>query len=200
MGSENDIGMIDSVTNSTNTHFLADCWSVLALFLIPIGGGIPGGVLLAKSKGLHWGMTALIYLVSDIILAMIFEPLMLGVIHLGRKSTQLTKVLASMKASVKKTSANYGTDLGPMALILLAFGADPMTGRSAAVAAGYGFVWGWTFAIAGDMIFFTLLMASTLWLNGILGDGTWTTVIILAVMFIVPALIRKWRASRVPAS
>jgi hypothetical protein len=43
------------------------------------------------------------------------------------------------------------------------------------------------------MIYFTLLMVSTLWLNGILGDGTLTTIIIMVLMMVVPGLLRKAR-------
>ena len=43
---------------------------VLMLFLIPIGGGIPAGVLLAQTKGLAWPVTAGLYLVSDVMLAL----------------------------------------------------------------------------------------------------------------------------------
>ena len=88
---------------------------------------------------------------------------------------------------------HYGTPLGPLALILFSFGSDPMTGRTVAVAAGHGFVKGWTFAIIGDLFYFSLLMVSTLWLNDVLGDGTWATVIILVLMVAVPILIRKLR-------
>jgi low temperature requirement protein LtrA len=46
-------------------------------------------------------------------------------------------------------------------------------------------------AILGDMLFFALLMASTLWLHGILGDGTWATVAIMVVMIGVPYVIKR---------
>jgi hypothetical protein len=95
---------------------------------------------------------------------------------------------------VDKSIAHYGNKTGPLALIMIAFTVDPMTGRAAAIAAGHGFVTGWMVAIAGDMIYFTLLMVSTLWLNSILGDGTWTVIIILLVMMIVPVVIRKLRS------
>ena len=77
---------------------------------------------------------------------------------------------------------------------MISFGVDPMTGRAAALGAGYGFIGGWLIAIAGDMIFFVILMVSTLWLNSVLGDGTWAAVIIMAVMFGVPMLWRWFRA------
>lgn len=45
---------------------------VLMLFLIPVGGGIPAGVLLARTMGLRWPVTAGLYFVSDLILALAF--------------------------------------------------------------------------------------------------------------------------------
>ena len=50
--------------------------SVLMLFLIPVGGGIPAGVLIARDKGLVWPVTAGLYLFSDILLARAFEPIL----------------------------------------------------------------------------------------------------------------------------
>ena len=83
---------------------------------------------------------------------------------------------------------------GPLGLILVAFTVDPMTGRAAAAAAGHGFVGGWAIAIAGDMLYFTVLMASTIWLHGILGDERLTVGAVLLLMIVVPVLVRRWRA------
>lgn len=171
---------------------MTNAWSVLRLFLIPIGGGIPAGVLLARDLGFAWQVTAILYLISDIILACIFEPLLLLFISLSKRSSRLSRVGQLFKESMKKTISRYGTG-GAFTLIMISFGVDPMTGRSAAVAAGHGFVMGWIFAIAGDMLYFGILMISTLWLDGMLGDGTWTTIIILALMMIVPWVIRRVR-------
>ena len=168
-------------------------WDVLVLFLIPIGGGIPGGVLLARSKGFDWPIMMILYLISDIILALVFEPVLILFIKAGKKIPSLAKISATLKQMVQKTIAYYGHSTGAFALIMISFGSDPMTGRSVAIAAGHGFVTGWMIAIAGDMIYFTLLMVSTLWLNNILGDGTITMLIILALMIVLPALIRGLR-------
>jgi hypothetical protein len=175
---------------------MRDALEVLSLFIIPIGGGIPAGVLLAKSRGIHWGMTTLIYLVSDLLLAIVFEPIMLGLIAGSRRFPVLAKVKEVLKQSVVRSVSAYGTKLGPLALVLIAFGVDPMTGRAAAAVSGHGFLTGWMIAITGDLIYFGVLMASTLWLNHILGDGTWTTIIILALMMGVPVLVRKIKESR----
>ena len=58
------------------SHTLASSFSVLELFVIPVGGGIPAGVLLARNQGLAWPVMAVLYLISDVILALAFEPLL----------------------------------------------------------------------------------------------------------------------------
>lgn len=170
---------------------LANLWAVLLIFLIPFGGGIPAGVMLAQSRGIDWPVMMLLYFISDVILACAFEPILMLFIKLGRKNHFLTRISEIMKLTIQKTLEHYGNSSGIFALIMIAFGVDPMTGRAVAVAAGHGFLVGWMIAIAGDMIYFSLLMVSTLWLKSIIGDGTWTMFIILAMMMIIPSLFRR---------
>lgn len=172
-------------------------WEVLVLFLIPVGSGIPGGVLLAQSRGLGWPVMVILYFISDVILACVFEPLMLVVIRAGKRSPFFARLSDAMRRSMQKTTSSYGTRVGPLALIMIAFGVDPMTGRAAAKAAGHGFLSGWTLSITGDMIFFAVLMVSTLWLNSIVGDGTKTMLIIMVLMMAVPWAVRRFREARV---
>lgn len=37
-----------------NINSFSHFWKVLILFLVPIGGGIPAGVLLGRSYGMAW--------------------------------------------------------------------------------------------------------------------------------------------------
>jgi hypothetical protein len=177
-------------------HFLSSAGEVLSLFLIPVGGGIPAGVILAKNRGLVWPVTTILYLISDIILACIFEPLMLWFIKAMKHSKFLQNWAAAHKQTLEKLGHKQSLKPGPFALVMVSLGVDPMTGRVAARAAGHGFITGWAIAICGDMIFFAIIMISTLWLDSILGDGTLTAVIIMVAMIVVPMLFRKWRASR----
>jgi len=176
-----------------SVYSLSSVWSVLELFLIPIGGGIPGGVLLARDHGFIWPVTALLYLISDVILACLFEPILLFLISISKRSEKLSRVGEAFKKNMQKTSDQFGTTGGVFTLVMIAFGFDPMTGRSAAVAAGHGFVMGWMIAIMGDMLYFSVLMISTLWLDGILGNGTWTTIVMLIIMMGIPWAVRKIR-------
>ena len=184
------------ITSPQPTYALSSIWNVLKLFLIPIGGGIPAGVLVARNQGFAWQVTTILYFFSDVILACVFEPLLLFFIALSKRSHRLKRVGEAVKLSMQQTTARYGTTGGAFTLILIAFGSDPMTGRSVAVAAGHGFLKGWLFAITGDLLYFGVLMISTLWLDGILGDGTRTTVIILVAMMVVPWAVRRFKESR----
>lgn len=56
---------------------------VLMLFLLQVGSGIPAGVLLARAKGLAWPMTSGPYFVSDVILALAFEPILRLLVVVG---------------------------------------------------------------------------------------------------------------------
>jgi hypothetical protein len=178
---------------------LSNSWKVLALFMDPIGAGIPGGVLLARKYGLGWPVMMFLYFVSDVVMACCFEPMMHGFTAAGKRIPILAKIGAAMAESTRRTVNVYGEKGGPVALVLVAFGVDPMTARAAAAAAGHGFVAGWAMAIAGDMMYFAVLMASTLWLNSVLGDGTATMALVCLLMFVVPSVFKRWRERRAQA-
>ena len=71
-------------TDVESVNSIAHLWKVLALFLIPIGGGIPGGVVLAISYKMAWPVMMLLYFISDVILACLFEPIMYLVMFYGK--------------------------------------------------------------------------------------------------------------------
>lgn len=165
---------------------------VLMLFLIPVGGGIPAGVLLARHNGLAWPVAAGLYFISDVILAFAFEPILRLFVELGKKIPFLARVAAAMKTIMDRTAAHYGgVGAGPFTLIMIAFGVDPMTGRAAAMAAGHGFVAGWAIAIAGDMMYYGVIAYTTLRLNAYFKDPNTTMLIVLGAMIVVPILVRR---------
>ena len=170
--------------------------SVLKLFLIPVGGGIPAGVLLAHRDGLAWPVTAGLYLVSDVILACAFEPVLRFLAAVGRRVPFLARLGAAMKAANARTAAHFhGTGAGPVSLVMISFGVDPMTGRAAASAAGHGFVAGWAFAIAGDMLYFAVIALSTLQLSAWFHDPDTAVMVVLAAMLLLPVLVRYVRSA-----
>jgi hypothetical protein len=184
------------ILSSGTLKWISEAWGVLVLFLIPVGGGIPAGVLLAKTRGLEWPTMTILYFISDIILACLFEPLMRLIIFAGKHIQFLARLSEAFRKSSNKTISRYGVSPGPFSLIMVSFGIDPMTGRTAAMAAGHSFLSGWAIAITGDMIFFAIIIISTLALNNVLGDGTWTAVIIMVAMIAIPSGIRRVRQYR----
>lgn len=168
-------------------------WGVLTLFLIPFGGGIPAGVLLAQTRGIAWPITSALYFASDVILAFLFEPLLALTAAAGRRIPKLGLALETMRVATRRSAEKYGIGAGPLTLVLIAFGIDPMTGRAAAAAAGHGFLAGWAIAIAGDMMYFALIMFATLELSAYFGNPELAAAAVMFGMFLVPPLFRKLR-------
>ena len=165
---------------------------VFMLFLIPVGGGIPAGVLLAKERAIAWPVAAFLYFASDVVLAFLFEPILRLLVWVGKKVEFVARVAAAMTAAMHKTASLYGgPGAGPFTLILIAFGVDPMTGRAAAMASGHGFVAGWAIAIAGDMMYYGVIAFSTLKLSAYFKDPNTTMFIVLGGMIVVPMLVRR---------
>jgi len=177
----------------TTTSLLA----VLKLFLIPVGGGIPAGVMLAKAQGLLWPVTALLYLISDVLLALIFEPTLRLCRHWFGTSPLFIRLGTAFQTATARSVAHFdGIGAGPLALVLIAFGVDPMTGRTAALAAGHGCATGWAIAISGDMLYYGVIALATLRVNDWLQNPNLTMLIILAAMFLLPVVIRALRTGR----
>jgi len=165
---------------------------VLTLFLIPVGGGIPAGVLMARKVGLAWPVTAGLYFVSDVILAFAFEPILRLLVVIGRRIPLLARLAVTMQVAMERLAAHYGGHAaGPFTLVMIAFGVDPMTGRAAALANGHGFVAGWAIAIAGDMLYYAVVAFTTLRLNAYIADPNATVLIVLAAMIVVPLVVRR---------
>lgn len=170
--------------------------AVLLLFILPFGGGIPAGVLLARAKGLSWAVTGGLYVLSDVLLALTFEPLLRGFVALAHRVPALARFGAALKETMARSAATFAPGAGPVALVMLAFGADPMTGRSAALAAGHGPLAGWALAIAGDLLYYAVVALATLRLNAWVKNPEATVWIVLLAMLLLPALARRLRGRR----
>lgn len=166
---------------------------VLLLFCIPGGVGIPPGVLLGHHDGLGPLVMTVLYFLSDVVLAVAFEPLLVLLAAASRVVPKLARVGTAVMAGIERTMP-AGSLVGPTGVVLMGLGAGLPFGRALAAGAGYGLVPGWLLAIAGDMIFYTIGMASTLWFDGMLGDQRAAALAGLVVMLIVPVIVRRLRA------
>lgn len=166
-------------------------WGAFCLFLLPVGGGIPAGVLMANAAGVSPVVTAFLYFLSDVVLACTTEPFLLFARWLGRRVPALGAIGQRLSRLTDRSGLRENGVRGPLGLILVSFTVSPTTGRAAAAAAGHGFLSGWTFAITGDMLYFLVLMASTLWLSSVVGDERVTVGVVLLGMWLAPSLLRR---------
>ena len=164
------------------------------LFLAPIGGGIPIGVLVADRGGVPAWATVSLYLLSDIVLAFAIEPILALVLRLGRRVESIGRAGQIIQRLTHGAGLKQEGRKSALGLIFVSFAISPTTGRAAAASVGHGFVRGWSLAIIGDMGYFGLLMASTLWLSDVLGNDRLTIVIAFAAAWILPLVMQRMRS------
>jgi hypothetical protein len=137
-------------------------------------------------------VTAGLYFVSDVILAFLFEPILRVLAAIGRRIPVVARAGAAMAQAMEQAAARH-VGAGPFALVLVAFGIDPMTGRAAALASGHGFVAGWAIAITGDMMYYAVIAFTTLQLKAYIDNPDVVMLIVLAAMIGVPMAARRVR-------
>jgi hypothetical protein len=137
------------------------------------------------------------YFVSDIFMAVTHEPFFWLLGWLASVSPPIGKVRDFFRKASNQAGLQEEGGRGPLGLILFSFTVDPISGRGAAAAAGHGFCAGWALAVAGDMIYFAVLMAATLWLSGMFGDERTTVgVVLLSVWGLSWWIRRRQKAAR----
>src|SRR5579864_6682103 len=124
---------------------------VFLVFVTQIGAGIPLGVIMARNAGIPIPVTALLYLASDVVLAVTMEPLLILLRWLGQRVDFIGRLGTRLARFTGAAGLQGGGVRGPLGLILFSFTVSPTAGRAASEAAGHGFVTGWTLAIIGDM-------------------------------------------------
>jgi hypothetical protein len=169
-------------------------WGVLLLFSMPGGVGIPPGVLLGHGDGLGALFMTVLYFFSDVFLAAFFEPLLQVLALVSHHVPRLQRAGDLLIRAITATMP-AGSLAGPTGVVLTGFGAGLPFGRALASAAGYALVTGWLLTIAGDMLYFVMGMASTLWFQGLFGDPRMAALAALVVMLLVPVAIRRFRAA-----
>ena len=175
-------------------------WGVFLVFVTQIGAGIPLGVLMARNAGISPVVMAGLYMASDVVLAVTMEPILALLRWLGQRVEFLGRLGNRLSRFSGAAGLQGGGVRGPLGLILFSFSVSPTAGRAASEAAGHGFVSGWTLAIIGDMFYFGLVMASTLWVSSVFGDDRLTIGAVLLGTWLLPMLVRRVRGSGAQAA
>jgi hypothetical protein len=169
---------------------------VFLVFATQIGAGIPLGVLMARNAGISPIATAGLYAASDVVLALAMEPMLVLLRWLGERVEFIGRLGNRLSRLSGATGLSQGKVRGPLGLILFSFAVAPAPARAASEAAGHGFISGWTLAIIGDMLYFTLIMASTLWISSLFGgDDRFTVGAVLVGAWVLPMLFRRLRSN-----
>ncbi|MBV8719733.1 MAG: hypothetical protein JOZ65_32065 [Chloroflexi bacterium] len=170
---------------------------VFLVFATQIGAGIPIGVVMARDAGLNVLEIAGLYLASDVLLAVICEPVLMVLRWLAARVYWLAALGQRLSRLSGATGLNEGRVKGPLGLILFSFVFAPAPARAASEAAGHGPISGWTLAIIGDMAYFGVVMASTLLVIQIFGDSRLTLGPLILAAWLLPMLVQ--RLQRKPA-
>jgi hypothetical protein len=174
---------------------------VFALFWAPVGPGIPAGVLLARHVPLNPAFTFALYALSDVLSAFVFGPLFVLLRRYGRKVRPIRsvgrRILAFATAGVRVPRAEDivagRVGLGPtlFRIATVAFGVDVYTGGALATGLPVPRVAGWASAIAGDLVWFALLLGASVGAAWIADDDLVITIVVVLAMIFIPRLAQR---------
>jgi len=168
---------------------------VLTLFFAPVGPGIPAGVLLARHIPLHPAFTFGLYALSDVLAAIVCHPLFALLRHhgrnvkpirwLGRRILSLTMIGVGAPAlgAVAPTLSRIAT---------VGFGVDVYTAGILATGLPVPRLLGWASAITGDLLWFALLLGTSLVAASIADDDRFIALLMIVAMIAIPRLVRRF--------
>jgi len=183
------------------TLWPSGAFGVFLVFATQIGAGIPIGVIMARDAGLNPAMMALLYLASDVVLAVVTEPMLAALRWLSPRVAFIGALGNRLGRLSGAAGLSQGRVKGPFGLILFSFVFAPAPARAASEAAGHGVVSGWTLAIIGDMIYFGVIAASTLAVISIFGDSNRLAIAPIVVMaWLLPMVVQRLRREPAPAT
>ena len=176
---------------------------VFALFWAPIGPGIPAGVLLARHVPLHPAFTFGLYAFSDVLGAAVCHPAFVGLRHLGRRVNAVRrfgrKMLAFAMLGSGVPSIDHlrtgGAQRRTPALFRIAtvgFGVDVYTAGLLAIGLAVPRIPGWVSAIVGDLLWFALLLGTSIATASVVDDDRVIGLVVLIAMIAIPRLVRRF--------
>ena len=184
---------------------------VFALFWAPVGPGIPAGVLLARHIPLNPVITFGLYAASDVLAASICHPLFTAFRRLGRRVPVVRRAgkrllwFAMLGTPMARQDTAVGAAVSrPAALFRVAtigFGVDIYTAGAVATGLDVPRLLRWACAIAGDLVWFAILLGTSLVAASFADDDRVIGGVVLVAMLVVPALARRiFPALRAPTA
>jgi hypothetical protein len=172
---------------------------VFLLFWAPVGPGIPAGVLLAHQLRLWPPITFALYAMSDLLAALLLHPFYTWLRTHGRQIPAIRKVgqrvLRAATIGIRRPTAE-DVQAGKLAPVLLrigtvGFGVDIYTAGALATGLPIPRIPGWLASIGGDLLWFALLLGTSVAAASVNDDPRWIGVVVLAVTFVGPSILRR---------
>jgi hypothetical protein len=168
---------------------------VLALFFAPVGPGIPAGVLLARHVPLNPVVTFGLYAFSDVLAAIICHPVFVLLRRHGRQIRPIRwlgrRILSLAMIGMRAPEPGHvAPALSRVATV--GFGVDVYTAGMLATGLPVPRILGWLSAIAGDLVWFALLLGTSLAAARIADDDRFIAVVVIAAMIVIPRLARRF--------
>lgn len=172
---------------------------VFALFWAPVGPGIPAGVLLAQHLRLPPPVTFGLYALSDTLAVLLLNPIYAWLRTHGRRIPAIRKVgkraLAVAMIGTGRAAAGAVHDgrLAPalFRVATVGFGVDIYTAGALATGLPIPRLPGWAAAMAGDLVWFALLLGSSIAAAHVFDDERVVAAVVIAVTLIVPPIARR---------
>jgi len=168
---------------------------VLMLFFAPIGPGIPAGVLLARHVPLHPALTFGLYALSDVLAAIVCHPIFVLLRRHGARVRPVRwlgrHVLALAMAGVRVPEPSSGAAPRLFRIGTVGFGVDVYTAGMLVAGLRVPRIPGWASAIAGDLVWFALLLATSFVAASIVDDDRVIAVAMVAAMLVIPRLAQR---------
>ncbi len=175
---------------------------VFALFWSPVGPGIPAGVLLARHIPLSPFLTFGLYALSDVLGAAVCHPLFTGLRRYGGRVPALRKLgNGFMKVAMFGTSIPHPQDCHDPArrgvapalfrVGTVGFGVDVYTAGMVMGGLPVPRLLGWASAIAGDVLWFALLLATSIGTAAVVDDDRVIGIVVLVAMLVLPQIAKS---------
>jgi hypothetical protein len=181
---------------------------VFALFWSPVGPGIPAGVLLARHAGLPPLATFGLYTLSDVLGALISHPTFVLVRRVGGRVPILRRLgggflklalIGSGTSAVSPPPPEPDSPPGaPRAALptlfrigTVGFGVDVYTAGMLVAGLPVPRLAGWGAAIAGDLVWFALLLGTSLATAAVVDDDRVVGIVVLVAMVVIPVVARR---------
>lgn len=164
---------------------------VFVIFLLPWGPGAPAGILLARKEGMSPALMIVLYVLSDVVTAILLEPLIRLLRSRGDRSLIGRKILATFNRLGSVTRLSSGRLGLPFGLFTFTFATDFFSASVVSTGIPLGRLVAWTCIIAGDVLWFLIILLAMLGIAAFLPDDRVLFIATMVLGFALPPLLRK---------